>query len=96
MCRQAAIRVRPISASSTQWSGRDATEERSESGMGVEFAENVLHMTQHAMSMVGGSSFRKGSIFERLYRDAAASMFQPLNADQSRTYIGEALLAPDV
>jgi alkylation response protein AidB-like acyl-CoA dehydrogenase len=54
-----------------------------------------MHMSRHAMSMVGGSSFRKGTIFERLYRDAAASMFQPLNADQSRTYIGEYLLAPD-
>jgi alkylation response protein AidB-like acyl-CoA dehydrogenase len=58
-------------------------------------ADNVLHMSRHAMSMVGGSSFRKGTIFERLYRDAAASMFQPLNADQSRTYIGEYLLAPE-
>lgn len=58
-------------------------------------AENVMHMSKHAMSMVGGSSFKKGGIFERLYRDSAASMFQPLNADQSRTYIGEVLLAPD-
>lgn len=58
-------------------------------------AENVLHMTRQAMSMVGGSSFRKGEIFERLYRDSAASMFQPLNGDQSRTYIGEFLLQPD-
>ena len=58
-------------------------------------AENVMHMTRHAMSMVGGQSFRKGAIFERLYRDSAASMFQPLNADQSRTYIGEQLLAPE-
>jgi alkylation response protein AidB-like acyl-CoA dehydrogenase len=58
-------------------------------------ADNVMHMSRHAMSMVGGSSFRKGTIFERLYRDAAASMFQPLNADQSRTYIGEYLLAPE-
>ncbi|MDT5079909.1 MAG: hypothetical protein QOJ80_4546, partial [Mycobacterium sp.] len=33
-----------------------------------------------------------GTIFERLYRDSAASMFQPLNADQTRTYIGEFLL----
>ncbi|MFC8529942.1 acyl-CoA dehydrogenase family protein [Nocardia sp. NPDC057227] len=55
-------------------------------------ADNVLHMTRHAMSLVGGSSFRKGAIFERLYRDSAASMFQPLNADQSRTYIGQFLL----
>lgn len=58
-------------------------------------ADNVLHMTRHAMSMVGGSSFRKGTIFERLYRDSAASMFQPLNGDQSRTYIGEFLLQPE-
>lgn len=58
-------------------------------------AENVLHMTRHAMSLVGGSSFRKGAIFERLYRDSAASMFQPLNADQSRTYIGEYWLQPE-
>jgi hypothetical protein len=47
------------------------------------------------MSLVGGSSFRRGAIFERLYRDSAASMFQPLNSDQSRAYIGEQLLAPE-
>ncbi|KRF11882.1 acyl-CoA dehydrogenase family protein [Nocardioides sp. Soil796] len=58
-------------------------------------ADNVMHMSRHAMSMVGGSSFKKGAIFERLYRDSAASMFQPLNADQSRTFIGEQLLAPE-
>lgn len=58
-------------------------------------AENVMHMTKRAMSLVGGSSFKKGAIFERLYRDSAASMFQPLNADQSCTYIGEQLLAPE-
>ena len=55
-------------------------------------ADNVLHMSRHAMSMAGGSSFRKGTIFERLYRDSAASMFQPLNADQTRTYVGQFLL----
>jgi alkylation response protein AidB-like acyl-CoA dehydrogenase len=58
-------------------------------------AENVMHMSRQAMSLVGGSSFRKGTVFERLYRDSAASLFQPLNADQTRTYIGEFLLAPD-
>ncbi|MBS1694064.1 MAG: acyl-CoA/acyl-ACP dehydrogenase [Actinobacteria bacterium] len=55
-------------------------------------SDNVMHMSRHAMSMVGGSSFRRGTIFERLYRDSAASMFQPLNADQTRTYIGQFLL----
>ena len=58
-------------------------------------SDNVMHMTKRAMSLVGGQSFKKGAIFERLYRDSAASMFQPLNADQSCTYIGEQLLAPD-
>jgi alkylation response protein AidB-like acyl-CoA dehydrogenase len=58
-------------------------------------ADNVMHMSKHAMSLVGGSSFRRGTIFERLYRDSAASMFQPLNADQTRTYIGEVMLAPE-
>ena len=58
-------------------------------------ADNVMHMSRQAMSLVGGSSFRKGTIFERLYRDSAASLFQPLNADQTRTYIGEVLLAPE-
>ncbi|GAY15567.1 acyl-CoA dehydrogenase family protein [Mycobacterium sp. shizuoka-1] len=55
-------------------------------------SENVMYMARRAMSMVGGESFRKGTIFERLYRDSAASMFQPLNADQTQTYIGEFLL----
>ena len=55
-------------------------------------SENVMYMSRKAMSLVGGESFRKGTIFERLYRDSAASMFQPLNADQTQTYIGEFLL----
>lgn len=55
-------------------------------------SDNVMHMSKRAMSLIGGESFRKGSIFERLYRDSAASMFQPLNADQTQTYIGEFLL----
>jgi alkylation response protein AidB-like acyl-CoA dehydrogenase len=58
-------------------------------------AENVMYMTKKSMSLVGGQSFRKGAIFERLYRDSAASMFQPLNSDQSCTYIGEYMLAPE-
>lgn len=58
-------------------------------------AENVVHMSRRAMSLVGGSAFRNGTVFERFYRDAAASMFQPLNADQTSSYLGECLLAPD-
>ena len=58
-------------------------------------ADNVMQMAKDAMSMVGGSAFRRGAIFERFYRDAAASMYQPLNTAQSRTYIGEYLLQPE-
>lgn len=58
-------------------------------------AENVTYMSRRAMSLVGGSSFRHGTIFERLYRDSAASMFQPLNADQTYSYIGDFLLQDD-
>jgi alkylation response protein AidB-like acyl-CoA dehydrogenase len=58
-------------------------------------AANVMHMATKAMSLVGGSAFRKGTVFERFYRDACASLYQPLNADQTYTYIGEYLLAPE-
>jgi len=58
-------------------------------------AANVMHMAQKAMSLVGGSAFRKGTVFERFYRDACASMYQPLNADQTYTYIGEYMLQPE-
>ncbi|MGQ0632095.1 MAG: acyl-CoA dehydrogenase family protein [Sporichthyaceae bacterium] len=61
----------------------------------TEVAKNVLHMTKEAMSMVGGMSFRRGMIFERMYRDAAASMFQPLNAAQNAAYLGEYYLMGD-
>ncbi|MGQ0843759.1 MAG: acyl-CoA dehydrogenase family protein [Sporichthyaceae bacterium] len=61
----------------------------------TEVAKNTLHMTKEAMSMVGGMSFRSGTIFERMYRDAAASMFQPLNAAQNRAFLGEYYLMGD-
>jgi hypothetical protein len=47
------------------------------------------------MSLVGGSAFRRGTVFERFYRDACASLYQPLNADQTYTYIGEYMLQPE-
>jgi alkylation response protein AidB-like acyl-CoA dehydrogenase len=58
-------------------------------------ADNVMHMAKRAMSLVGGSAFRKGTVFERFYRDACASLYQPLNADQTYTYIGEYMLQPE-
>jgi alkylation response protein AidB-like acyl-CoA dehydrogenase len=58
-------------------------------------AANTTWMAQKAMSLVGGSAFRKGTIFERFYRDSCAALYQPLNADQTYSYIGEYMLQPD-
>ncbi len=58
-------------------------------------ASNTTWMAQKAMSMVGGSAFRKGTIFERFYRDSCAALYQPLNADQTYSFIGEYMLQPD-
>jgi alkylation response protein AidB-like acyl-CoA dehydrogenase len=58
-------------------------------------AANVTWMAQKAMSLVGGSAFRKGTIFERFYRDSCASLYQPLNADQTYSFIGEYMLQPE-
>jgi alkylation response protein AidB-like acyl-CoA dehydrogenase len=58
-------------------------------------ASNTTWMAQKAMSLVGGSAFRKGTIFERFYRDSCAALYQPLNADQTYSFIGEYMLQPD-
>ena len=58
-------------------------------------SDTVTWAAKKAMSLVGGSSFRHGTIFERLYRDSMASVFQPLTADQTYTYLGERLLQPE-
>ncbi|MGQ0624665.1 MAG: acyl-CoA dehydrogenase family protein [Sporichthyaceae bacterium] len=58
-------------------------------------AENVTWMAKRAMSLIGGSAYRNGTIFERLYRDSAAALYQPINADQTYAAVGEYMLQPD-
>src|SRR5205823_6332982 len=58
-------------------------------GMAKVFStENAAHVTHKAMRLVGGASYRRGHILEKLYRDAAAGPFQPLTEDQTYTYMG--------
>lgn len=41
-----------------------------------------------AMQLIGGASFRRGHILERLYRDARSGSFHPLTSDQTADALG--------
>jgi alkylation response protein AidB-like acyl-CoA dehydrogenase len=49
-------------------------------------AKNV---TNNAMRLVGGATFRRGHILERLYRDARSGLFQPLTTDACYEHLGK-------
>jgi alkylation response protein AidB-like acyl-CoA dehydrogenase len=44
------------------------------------------------MRLVGGNSYRRGHILERLFRDARSGPFHPLTTDQTFEYVGMAEL----
>ena len=50
--------------------------------------ENALAVVDQGMRLVGGSSFRRGHLLERLYRDARSGPFQPLTTDQVFDILG--------
>jgi alkylation response protein AidB-like acyl-CoA dehydrogenase len=54
--------------------------------------ENAIRVVENAMRLVGGGSFRRGHILERLYRDARSGPFHPLTSDQTYEYLGKAAL----
>jgi alkylation response protein AidB-like acyl-CoA dehydrogenase len=54
--------------------------------------ENAITLTEGAGRLVGGMSYRRGHILERLYRDARSGPFHPLTTDQTIEYIGRAEL----
>jgi alkylation response protein AidB-like acyl-CoA dehydrogenase len=54
--------------------------------------ENAIRVVQNAMRLVGGGSFLRGHILERLYRDARSGPFHPLTSDQTFEYLGKAAL----
>jgi alkylation response protein AidB-like acyl-CoA dehydrogenase len=64
----------------------------------VTATENAIELTHAAGRLVGGMSYRRGHILERLFRDARSGPFHPLTTDQTLEYLGRAelgLLDPD-
>ena len=51
--------------------------------------ENAIRVVDTAMRLVGGGSFRRGHILERLYRDARSGPFHPLTTDQTLELLGQ-------
>jgi alkylation response protein AidB-like acyl-CoA dehydrogenase len=54
--------------------------------------ENAIRVVENAMRLIGGQSFLRGHILERLYRDARSGPFHPLTSDQTYEYLGKAAL----
>jgi alkylation response protein AidB-like acyl-CoA dehydrogenase len=50
--------------------------------------ENALKVVDTGMRLLGGGSYRRGHILERLFRDARSGPFHPLTTDQTLEYIG--------
>jgi alkylation response protein AidB-like acyl-CoA dehydrogenase len=47
------------------------------------------HVTDNGMRLVGGTTFRRGHVLERLYRDARSGLFQPLTTDACYEHNGK-------
>jgi len=46
-------------------------------------------VTSNGMRLVGGTTFRRGHVLERLYRDARSGLFQPLTTDATYELLGK-------
>jgi alkylation response protein AidB-like acyl-CoA dehydrogenase len=51
--------------------------------------QNALAVATAGMRLVGGSTFRRGHVLERLYRDSRSGPFQPLTTDQTYDHLGK-------
>jgi alkylation response protein AidB-like acyl-CoA dehydrogenase len=58
----------------------------------VTATENAIALTLAAGRLVGGMSYRRGHILERMFRDARSGPFHPLTTDQTYEYVGRAEL----
>jgi alkylation response protein AidB-like acyl-CoA dehydrogenase len=54
--------------------------------------ENAIRVVESAMRLIGGGTYLRGHILERLYRDARSGPFHPLTSDQTYEYLGKAAL----
>jgi alkylation response protein AidB-like acyl-CoA dehydrogenase len=51
--------------------------------------QNAHYVANAGMRLVGGSTFRRGHVLERLYRDSRSGPFQPLTSDQTYDHLGK-------
>lgn len=58
----------------------------------VTATETAIRVTDAGLRLVGGSSFRRGHILERLYRDARGGPFHPLTTDAAYDLLGKSEL----
>jgi alkylation response protein AidB-like acyl-CoA dehydrogenase len=58
----------------------------------VTATETAISVADSALRLVGGSSFRRGHVLERLYRDARGGPFHPLTTDQAYDLLGRSEL----
>lgn len=54
--------------------------------------ENAIRVVDIGMRLVGGGTFRRGHVLEKLYRDARSGPFHPLTTDQLMQQLGRAEL----
>ena len=52
--------------------------------------ENAIQVVDMCMRVLGGGSYRRGHVIERLYRDARSGPFHPLRTDQLFDLLGKA------
>ena len=50
---------------------------------------NAKFVADNGMRLIGGSTFRRGHVLERLYRDTRSGPFQPLTTDQTYDHLGK-------
>lgn len=50
---------------------------------------NAHFVTNAGMRLVGGSTFRRGHVLERLYRDSRSGLYQPLTTDACYDHLGK-------
>ena len=51
--------------------------------------QNAHYVSNAGMRLVGGSTFRRGHVLERLYRDSRSGPFQPMTTDQTYDHLGK-------
>jgi alkylation response protein AidB-like acyl-CoA dehydrogenase len=51
--------------------------------------QNAKFVADSGMRLIGGSTFRRGHVLERLYRDSRSGPFQPMTTDQTYDHLGK-------